>query len=806
MVFYIVDKSFVKSLNLIRISSESIQIQNIKKSVLKSQINTENTSECPDIGDIIYKNNENQFWTLYYTPNKCYNCLDNLKYLDLPNSFYSKFCSFRSFYYIFEDFSILLCFSILEKCLLENSFTIMDKLIYKFPNNSDLLNYFKNLTTTKHYEEGIFEIFRSFFWVKELSRIIVCEYQSNYIKICEDLDLSIRIINAPDLQVSYFNSGGKRKLFYLNTGNDCILLYKLSQNLELSSYSTINFKMSSVKLKSRKGLFKEAEMKKNAAKSLFLKSIEIYSNCSKLNEFITYFHQFAIDDAEFTNFLRCKLCMFCCSSSNIVNLDCNHAVCQTDLIKLYENNSYLNMIVYYKEVSCSYTDCNHKIQAKFFEDQFPEIVRYYCINCSNYKQKNQMNTSCKCLCDECAVIQIREKSYECPIHKLKLTESELHYYRSLKMSCYGCENTFSWIKYFHKICMHNLCCECILEINCQKCFGDCPINMTHIELIKIPKMTCICCKGVLMRKEPFYLYKTCECAICADCQLKNTSPESTLSCIECKAIFDETIINNLRKRIQDIRDMPIKQCIICLENFRLNEIISLGGCVHEVCKKCFNLNAEALIQDINTLYLIDKCPESTCRKFIPPEQLTLFLNPEIYHKWEYYSIYCNFSIVECPRCKFKFESSYQNKAVCMNTTCTYEFCKKCLNDYHAGGNCEEVYLQERVKEMIENNPDGVTQCPRCRWPYLKDPIGCEHVDCINQDCKASFCFVCACMRSPTTIHGNHYHRKACRFFSNYGGEDDAYDERCSECLRERKLCSRPKDLRTNRLVEPDEAV
>ena len=807
MALYIVDKSFVKTLNLIEISNGNFQTFNIKKSVLKSQ--RKNKSECPDIGDIVYQCDQNVLWTLYYTPNKCYNCLNNLQYLNLPKSFYSKFSSFRSFNYILGDFCLLFCFAILEKSLLEMNCTIIDKLINKLPNFSDLINYFKNLVNSRQYEDGIFEIFKSFYWLKELSRSIQSEYNSNYQKMCEDIDLSMRIINSSDFQVSHYNPGGAIKFFYLNTGSDYILLYKFSQNFTFSAYSTISFKNSSVKLESTESLSYEISKKKNSANKMFLKLVEMYSNSGNLNEFSNYFYQVTSNDSlklEFTNFLRFKVCMFCNSSSNLINLDCNHVVCKTDLINHYETSTYLNLIVYYRELACAFTDCNCKIQAAFLENILPEVIKYYCFACISYKQKDQMNTSCKCLCDECAVAQIREKNYECPIHKLKFTENELKYFRSLKMKCFGCENDFSWIKYIIKICKHNLCCECILEIKGQACFENCPLNMTPIELSKSTKMICAHCKGVLMKKEFFYLHKACECIICADCQLKNLSQESTISCIECGAIFNENIVIFLRTKIQEIKNMPIRQCVICFEDFRLNEIISLRECVHEVCKKCLISYAEELIQDINTSQFIDKCPETNCRKSIPPEQLILFLSPEIYHKWEYFALIRNVSIIECPKCKFKFESLYQNKAICMNNNCRYEFCKKCLDDYHEGGNCEEVYLQERVREMIKNNPDDVTQCPRCRWPYLKDSIGCEHVDCINKDCQVSFCFKCACLRSPTTFHGNHYHRRACPFFSDYDGNDDTYDPKCPECLRAKKLCSRPKDLRRNRLVEADEAI
>jgi len=62
----------------------------------------------------------------------------------------------------------------------------------------------------------------------------------------------------------------------------------------------------------------------------------------------------------------------------------------------------------------------------------------------------------------------------------------------------------------------------------------------------------------------------------------------------------------------------------------------------------------------------------------------------------------------------------------------------------------------------------------------------------------SFCFPCSVIRSPTLAHGNHYHRKDCKWyqpwFDKNGNEifDDKIQKNCSECQRLGKLCERPK--------------
>ena len=95
----------------------------------------------------------------------------------------------------------------------------------------------------------------------------------------------------------------------------------------------------------------------------------------------------------------------------------------------------------------------------------------------------------------------------------------------------------------------------------------------------------------------------------------------------------------------------------------------------------------------------------------------------------------------------------------------------------------------------------LAQCPGCKEPYLKDN-SCEHVKCLN--CRTEFCFRCSCIRSPTMSHGAHYHRPQCTFYAEYNGDDDQYDEKCTECLRLGRLCDRPEDLPVPRLFDIEE--
>jgi hypothetical protein len=210
------------------------------------------------------------------------------------------------------------------------------------------------------------------------------------------------------------------------------------------------------------------------------------------------------------------------------------------------------------------------------------------------------------------------------------------------------------------------------------------------------------------------------------------------------------------------------------------------------------------LSDSSNVSKIESC--FLCNKIIPGYQLQAILDPEDYEKWAYFTLTKQLNTTQCPSCKNEFEVFMSRKAICPNYECKNEFCKKCKGKYHEIGDCEELYFKERIKELeeIDEEGGGVTQCPSCRTPYLKSTTTCHHVDCLNPNCEVSFCFNCACIRSPTLAHGTHYHRPQCDFYNLYENEDDEFDANCTQCNKTKSLCSRPKNLRVKRRVDLDE--
>jgi hypothetical protein len=195
-------------------------------------------------------------------------------------------------------------------------------------------------------------------------------------------------------------------------------------------------------------------------------------------------------------------------------------------------------------------------------------------------------------------------------------------------------------------------------------------------------------------------------------------------------------------------------------------------CSHEYCKECFAHNIEYLLSE-NLLSTIEKCPDSDCNQPLNKFELHYLLSKNFKERIAIFKQQAiNSRVITCPKCQHQFESEFQEKLICMNKDCGCFICGHCKDVFHEMSNCKEVFLKERVKDMLEiNDPYGISQCPRCRLPYFKDPKS-DHVKCQNSECGVEFCFGCACLRSPTMEHGNHYHRPKCKHFFEYDGNDD----------------------------------
>jgi len=83
---------------------------------------------------------------------------------------------------------------------------------------------------------------------------------------------------------------------------------------------------------------------------------------------------------------------------------------------------------------------------------------------------------------------------------------------------------------------------------------------------------------------------------------------------------------------------------------------------------------------------------------------------------------------------------------------------------------------------------GFKRCPSCGNACIKeDGDSCDHMTCL---CGKEFCWTCLADRDVILHHGNHYHKRHCRFFVAYDGPAE-FVSKCSACKKRGKACMPP---------------
>lgn len=233
-------------------------------------------------------------------------------------------------------------------------------------------------------------------------------------------------------------------------------------------------------------------------------------------------------------------------------------------------------------------------------------------------------------------------------------------------------------------------------------------------------------------------------------------------------------------------------CPICSSDVFIDESLITLDCDHKICKECLEgwLMAK---YDLGQWDLENfKCFIPECSKTIDIHILKHIIGNEKFTKM------CD-KLVEklcmnCPYldCKMFFVNEMKNSPKIICPKCNRPICPKCNEKFHDSKACPKLF--NIALTALKNEKLNV--CPECFEVYLKDDK-CAHVKCMK--CSTEFCFECSCLRIPTLTHGNHYHRKDCKFF--FPKEDpktkkqiinDEFDPtKCSLCKESGKPCKRP---------------
>lgn len=274
--------------------------------------------------------------------------------------------------------------------------------------------------------------------------------------------------------------------------------------------------------------------------------------------------------------------------------------------------------------------------------------------------------------------------------------------------------------------------------------------------------------------------------------IRNNSNENNINIINIELIKRNSSSNkNIfdYKKKSEISNVSYKICEICQGD--IFDAYNLD-CKHEFCRECLR---EYILNKINTSNVIDiECPlgKSKCSLIINENDIKLLVLEYDYKRYKKFVRRVNISkipgVIFCP---FSNCESYAIKNSKLNTNTNLQidlkiiddqyqsqsnfndkkqeniqensnfeennfifcienkhyFCIKCLNEAHLNQNCmikAELEFNKAVEKM-----QNVKRCPKCGF-YIQKNDGCNHMTCVNLECKHEFCWIC--MKEYTQDH------------------------------------------------------
>jgi hypothetical protein len=718
-----------------------------------------------------------------------------------------------------DNFNICFAYKIIEYSYLWKDPRVLRKLSQSMMSvPKSIVDYFLSSINTHSFSQAFSTITQMIQHLNILGKEIL-EIYGNFQICLENLGISLKLLTSPNMTQEYLNNSGTIEfVFFCHQGN----YYSLYTNDEVALIrSQADLKKFQNFYKTEHNMPEMVNDKKQTESDLKrqnLTMIKMISDQVKINiellkidnglfHAINFLKQRGENANELEEALKAKYCCICRKpNKETIALDCKHYYCKPCL-QFYIKNETEGKIVLNDEEKkkakpciCCVPGCGVPVSEnalkKTFEnyDQLKENANnrlvFSCVNCRTSKPIGQMIVSCRHLCNDCAIQFMKFNQFDCSACKSSFSVSDKSRLADLEKECFGCQKTFNVLKgIINADCGHSYCMACLAMSN-SRCLMTGANLKIHPNLILPTTKKCDSCKENYQLLESNDLKRVCKCNYCDKCLGLNMEKHST-SCFQCNFIFSDKLIDYMKT--------CFKFCKICFTGKNKDDFLIFEVCDDIVCHECFKSHKEAHFKDKN-IEEVTKCP--ICKLAISSHQYDSLFDKIQLDEILAYRMEEAGDLINCHKCKFQFQVinkiRKQRCPSCGDLTC--EVCKEKFHEVEF--DCWSKFIDERLRELESVDEEGgVTQCPGCRTPYIKNQ-NCDHVECIMRKCRVSFCFSCACIRAPYMTHGNHYHRPECRFYSDFN--EETYDYKCKRCRDLGKACPRPKRLKIPRRVGPDE--
>eukprot|EP01107_Rhizomastix_libera_P014561 TRINITY_DN471_c0_g2_i2.p1 TRINITY_DN471_c0_g2~~TRINITY_DN471_c0_g2_i2.p1 ORF type:complete len:377 (+),score=95.05 TRINITY_DN471_c0_g2_i2:409-1539(+) len=225
----------------------------------------------------------------------------------------------------------------------------------------------------------------------------------------------------------------------------------------------------------------------------------------------------------------------------------------------------------------------------------------------------------------------------------------------------------------------------------------------------------------------------------------------------------------IKKMLQQELDSKTYGCLVCFDEFKIEEMYTVDDCDHRFCWDCILSQVRTQVDSGN---VEPKCCAANCKHIFGYEELRLILGQRDPAELEKYEKFLLRKAIEkipgsicCPKrgCdNMMIVEPGMTMARC--PTCKFAFCVNCKEGWHDDFTCQQ-YQQWKVensqseKRFQEWKNLHTKQCPHCHVPIEKNQ-GCNHMTC--RSCHHEFCWLCL----GDYDHGNHFKRKGgCPQFS-----------------------------------------
>jgi len=214
--------------------------------------------------------------------------------------------------------------------------------------------------------------------------------------------------------------------------------------------------------------------------------------------------------------------------------------------------------------------------------------------------------------------------------------------------------------------------------------------------------------------------------------------------------FIRQLLEEDKKRLQYELDNKHYLCLICDDEYSIDNIYVLDNCNHKYCIDCLGQMLSVKINDGNVQDI--KCPDPGCGSQIDYNQIKQIVKDEnTFAKYEEFNLKKTLETIPnlrwCPRpgCGNGMIGSDDNPMmICSNDSCRFTFCFRCKEEWHADVTCEKyqewkLENNEAEARYIDWVKSNTKDCPKCKANIQKNG-GCNHMTCSN--CKHQFCWLC----------------------------------------------------------------